>query len=115
MKDTYKRLRGKADRVNIGTDTIQTSGNLNLTGKAILTEDYSTHSYQALPIGAGPWDGTFKIEVSNDGINYTCIADYNITDADGGIAYSHDWVFAYARPVVTGSSGEFLINERHLY
>mgnify|MGYP003627701894 FL=1 len=114
MKETYRRLRGKADRVNFGTETIQTSGNLNLTGDAILTEDYDIHTYQVIPIGAGPWDGNFKIEVSNDNVNYTCIANYGIQSSEEGVAYSDNWAFAYARPVITGAAGEFLINERHL-
>jgi len=116
MKPTYRRLRGKADRVNFGTETIQTSGNLNLTGDATQVDDYTIHTYQVLPIGDGPdWDATFKVEISNDGVNYTSISCLPLSGSDGHIAYSDSWAFAYARPVITGAAGEYLINERHLY
>lgn len=115
MKKTYRRLKDWTDRTDQGTDTIQTSGNLWLTGKAISTQDYTVHTYQVLPIGSGPtWDGNFSVEVSNDGTNYTCIANYDVLASNSGIAYSDIWAFAYARPVMTGTAGEFLINERHL-
>jgi len=111
MRSTYRRLRNWQDRADFGTDTIQTSGNLFLTGQAILTQDYTLHSYQAIEIGAGG-DGQFNLEISNDGLNYTTIAAYDI--GASGVAYSDTWTFAYARPSITGTAGNYLINERHL-
>lgn len=114
MKPTYRRLKDKSDRTNFGTNTIQTSGNLDLIADSILVEDYTIHTYQVVPIGAGPWTATFKVEVSNDGENYSCITSIPITNGTDHVAYSDNWAFAYARASVVGDDGEFLINERHL-
>ena len=113
-KYPYMRLKDWTSRDNIGTDTIQTSGDVNLTGQAILTQDYSVHSYQLVPI-SGPYDAAFRIEVSNDLVNWTRIAEYSFSTATGAsLAYSDTWAFTYARPSVTGSNGNYLINEVHL-
>jgi len=114
MRSTYRRLRNAQDRADVGTHTIQTSGEAWLTGEAVFTQDYHTHTYQVVPCGDGPWDGKFNIEISNDNINYTCIYSSPTIDTATGVAYSDNWGFAYARAVLTGSAGEFLINERHL-
>ena len=115
------RFHDWMSRDNGGTDTIQTSGTLWITGNAVLTQDYTLHSYQCVPLGDPPWSGQFNIEVSNDGENYTCIysQDMNtgISTSIGGprsVAYSDTWTFSYSRPLVTGTAGAFLINERHL-
>jgi hypothetical protein len=113
MENSYRRLRDWTDRTNLGTDTIVTSGNNgSLTGEAILTQDYTTHCYQAVQVGAGPHDGAFQIEVSNDNVNWTLIAEYPMNST--GIAYSDSWIFSHARPIITGTQGDFVINERHL-
>lgn len=116
----HTRLREKSDRNNFGTDTIQTEGavtpsSTNLVGESILIQDYYKHSYQVIPTGAGPWDAIFKIEVSNDGSNYTSIYEQQISSQDDAIAYHDEWYFSHARPLITGPSGSFLINERHLH
>ena len=111
----HLRLRDKSDRQNFGTDTIQTEGSPNLVGESILIQDYSRHSYQVIPTGAGPWSATFKIEVSNDGVNYTCIYEQEISSQDDAIAYYAEWHFVHARPSIIGAQGTFLINERHLH
>lgn len=108
---SYKRLRDKSDRTNFGTDNIVTSGD-NVTGTAIFTQDYSLHTYQAFQVGSGPHVGEFSIQISNDGTNYTTIAAYDI--GTSGVAYSDTWGFAYARPVITGTNGDFVVNEVHL-
>jgi len=109
------RFRDWTTRQDIGTDTVQTSGDANLTGQSILVESYSLHSYQALTMGSGPWDGEFRIDISNDNVNFTNICAQPITGSVAtGIAYSDQWTFAYARASITGSAGNFLINERHL-
>mgnify|MGYP003645717758 FL=1 len=113
MEDTYRRLRDWTDRTNLGTDTIVTSGNGgNLTGVSVLTQDYSTHCYQAVPVGSAPHDGAFILQVSNDNLNWTVIAEYPISSS--GIAYSDSWIFSHARPIITGTQGDFVVNERHL-
>ena len=115
MKPSYRRLNDWTDRVDSGTDTIQTSGTLPLSGQSILTQPYSTHSYQVVPMGGGSVDAALKIEVSNDNVNWTRIAEYPFNTIEGAnLAYSDTWAFAYARPVVTGTAGTFLINEVHL-
>ena len=115
MKSSYRRLNDWTDRIDRGTNTIQTSGTLPLSGQSILTQPYSTHSYQLLPMGGGAHIAALKIEVSNDNLNWTKIAEYPFnTDAGANIAYSDTWAFSYARPVVTGTDGTFLINEVHL-
>lgn len=111
-KYPYMRFRDWTTRQDIGTDTVQTSGDANLTGQALLLESYSLHSYQALPMGAGPWDGELRIDVSNDNTNWTNISAQPVSDT--GILYYDTWNFAYARASITGSAGNFLINERHL-
>lgn len=108
---SYTRIRDKSDRTNFGTDNIVTSGE-NATGRVIFTQDYSLHTYQAFRVGSGPHNGEFSIEVSNDGTNYTTIAAYDITAS--GVAYSDTWGFTYARPVISGTNGEFVVNEVHL-
>ena len=114
MKETYRRLRNWQDRSDFGTKTISTSGNLPLTGDATFTQDYTLHSYQVVPMGGGH-TGSFKIEISNDNVNWSRIAEYSFSATTGAqLAYSDTWTFAYARPVVTGSAGNYLINERHL-
>ena len=110
----YRRLRDLQDRKDHGTHTIQTSGEPWLTGEAVFTQDYLTHSYQVVPLYSGPWDAKFHIEVSNDAVNYTCVYTSSTLDNSTGVAYSDDWAFAYARAVLTGTAGDFLINERHL-
>ena len=97
-------------RDNVGTDTLQTSGtfsgppipwrNHGLTGNAILTQDYTLHSYQCVPLGDPPWFGQFNIEVSNDGENYTCIYSQDMDTGLAGpladprsVAYSDTWTF----------------------
>ena len=117
MITTYRRLRDLQDRKDHGTHTIQTSGAPWLTGEAVFTQDYLTHSYQVVAVGDGPWSGQFNVDISNDNVNYTCIYAQNVTGADAALAsaaYSADWAFAYARSSITGTDGEFLINERHL-
>jgi hypothetical protein len=130
MRLSDRRLRDWTDKTDFGTDTLQTSGNVWLTGTSQQVQDYTLHSYQCVPISgteglAGPWTGQFKIGVSNDDINYTCIYTQDII-GDGpigkdevstgtlGVAYSDTWTFAYARPYITGTAGYFLISERHL-
>ena len=115
MNPSYRRLNDWTDRVDRGTNTIQTSGSVPLSGKSILTQPYTTHSYQLLPMGGGSVNAALKIEVSNDNLNWTKIAEYSFNTLDGAnIAYSDTWAFAYARPVVTGTAGTFLVNEVHL-
>ena len=115
MNPSYRRLADWTDRTDRGTNTIQTSGSLPLSGQSILTQPYTTHSYQLLPMGGGAVNAALKIEVSNDNLNWTKIAEYSFNTLDGAnIAYSDTWAFAYARPVVTGTAGTFLVNEVHL-
>lgn len=115
MKPSYRRLNDWTDRIDRGTNTIQASGTLPLSGQSILTQPYSTHSYQLVPVGGGAVDASFKIEVSNDNTNWTRLAEYPFNTIDGAsIAYSDTWAFSYARATVTGSAGTFLINEVHL-
>lgn len=112
-KYPYMRLLDDTSRHNKGTDTIQTSGNFSQTGDAVFTEDYSLHSYVVNTMGVGSFNGEFSIEVSNDNVNYVSIYNETISSATG-LAYSDTWTFAYARPVITGTAGNFLITERHL-
>ena len=113
MEESINRLRDWTDRTNLGTKTIVTSGsNGSLTGASIVTEDFGTHCYQAVRVGAGPHDGYFRLEVSNDNLNWTMIADYPVSAS--GVAYSDAWIFSHARPIITGTQGDFVINERHL-
>jgi len=115
MRESNRRLRDWTDRVDLGTHTIQTSGNLWLTGSSIGVQDYTLHSYQVVPIGDAAYAGALRIEVSNDSVNWTKLADYTWDTKTGAqLVYSDTWSFAYARPVVTGTdSNEYLINERH--
>ncbi len=113
-KYPYMRFVDGSSRINAGTDTIQTSGNLPLTGNNHQVGDYSIHTYQVVPLESGPWDGEFRVEVSNDNVNYNCIYRSTISGTDSAIAYSDEWAFAYSRGVITGTAGSFLINERHL-
>lgn len=115
MESSYNRLADWGDRENRGSKTIQTSGNSSQTGQAIFTQDWSLHSYvvNTVDAGGGSWDGEFSIEVSNDDLNYVSIYKESIAEATG-LAYSDTWTFAYARPVITGTAGNFLITERHL-
>ena len=113
-KYPYLRLHDDTSRHNVGTDTIQTSGDVNMTGISVLTQDFHTHSYQLCPM-SGPYDAALKIEVSNDNENWTKIAEYSFsTEAGASIAYSDTWAFTYARASVTGNNGNYLINEVHL-
>ncbi len=114
-KYPYMRYRDETTRQDIGTDTIQTSGDVDLTGRAVLVTNYKLHSYQVLTLGAGPWNGEFRIDVSNDNVHWTniCNQTINVSEASG-LAYSDEWTFSYARPSITGAEGNFLINERHL-
>ena len=118
MDASYNRLSDWGDRTNLGSKTIQTSGNLWLTGKATFTQDWSLHSYQVVPLDkGGSWDGDLTIEVSNDNINWTPLTGFSWTDQPGAqVAYSDTWTFAYARPIITGSEStqHYIINERHL-
>ena len=119
MRSSYHRLNDWTDRINKGTDTIQTSGNLWLTGESKLVQDYSLHSYQITPFSGVAGDfftGSFQVQVSNDNVNWTKIAEYDWTTKTGAqLAYSDIWTFAYSRPVITGTdASSYLINERHL-
>ena len=113
MEPSDKRLRDWTDRTNLGTHTIVTSGsNASMTGASILTQDYTLHSYLAWQVGAGPHSGAFIIDVSNDNLNFITIAQYDITPS--GVGYADTWGFAYGRPSITGTAGDFVINERHI-
>ena len=119
MNLSYHRLNDWTDRTNKGTDTIATSGNLWLTGNSILVQDYSVHSYQIVPFSGAAgnfFTGAFQVQVSNDNLNWTKIAEYSWDTKTGAqLAYSDTWTFAYSRPVITGSDVcDYLINERHL-
>tara|TARA_R100000008_G_C3580373_1_gene168097 strand:+ start:1711 stop:2055 length:345 start_codon:yes stop_codon:yes gene_type:complete len=113
MEPSYNRLADWGDRTNRGSKTIRTSGNYSQTGQAVFTQDWYLHSYVVNTMDGGSWDGEFSIEVSNDNVNYVSIYKESITAATG-LAYSDTWTFAYARPVITGTQGNFLITERHL-
>ena len=118
MRQGYNRLADWGDRTNKGSRTLQTSGQLAagptaIEGVALSIKDWSLHSYQVITTGEGTWDGEFQIEVSNDGENYTNIYSQTFSDASG-LAYCDTWTFAYARPIISGNAGGFLINERHL-
>tara|TARA_R100000808_G_scaffold24914_1_gene59317 strand:- start:851 stop:1204 length:354 start_codon:yes stop_codon:yes gene_type:complete len=116
MRPSYRRLLDWSDRTDAGTNTIQTSGTLPLSGQVILTQPYSLHSYQLVPMAGTPgYDAALKIEVSNDNLNWTRIAEYPFSTSTGAqLAYSDTWAFSYARATVTGTEGTYLLNEVHL-
>lgn len=115
MKNNYTRYQGKSDDTSAGTFVVQTSGNAALTGDALFIRDFNYHGYQLIPISGSPHQGTFFVEVSNDGANWTPHYSGDFSDTTGSnLSYSNDWLFKYARPVLTGNAGGYyLINEIH--
>ena len=86
------------------------SGSISSTqvGPTREVKAYNLHSYQV--VGSSP-TGTFEIEVSNDGTNWTSITSESLTGS--AIAYSDCWNFRYARWKWTHTSGTVQIIERH--
>ena len=115
MKNKHIRYIGKADEIPAGTFAVQTSGNTNLTGESVLVRDFSWHSYQIVPVGGNLASGDFKIDVSNDGNNWSELFSTNFTNVDKSeITYSNSWHYKYARPKIEGGDYNFIINESHL-
>lgn len=69
MKIPYFRYFDKSDPIVDGTFTILTEGSSSVEGDAILVQDCNYHSYQFTPT-LGEHNGTFRIQVSNDGANW---------------------------------------------
>ena len=117
---TYIRYRGKADPVEQGSLTLKTEGQFTqdggpqeIVGKEIDISDFHLHSYQLIPEKLPGVDGTFKIEVSNDGETYSPLACWVIPDENTPVVYSDYFNFKYARVKVTGAEGKYTILERH--
>lgn len=115
MKNNYTRYQGKADEISAGTFVVQTSGNANLTGDSLFIRDFNYHGYQLIPTSGSNHSGSLSIEVSNDGLNWTSFYSGGFSSkAESSISYSNDWLFKYARPVLTGNTNAYyLINEIH--
>lgn len=117
----YIRYRGKADAVKHGTLSITTTGELNegasvfeIVGDEIDISDYHLHSYQMIPHNFGNGvDGTFKIEVSNDGEHWSALACFLIPTVEDPVVYSDYFNFKFARAKITGEWGGYTIIERH--
>mgnify|MGYP006167494931 CR=1 FL=1 len=119
----YIRHRGKADPIKQGTLSITTTGELNqglnnleIVGDVIDISDYHLHSYQMVPeegTFAGGVDGTFRIEVSNNGDDWTALACFLVPTVDAPVVYSDYFNFKFARARITGLDGKYTIVERH--
>ena len=113
-KYPYMRLIDDTSRHNKGTQTIQTSGDLSsveITGDAILCQDYPTHSYHVIPLDTT--SGTFTVQGSNDNEHWDDIISTSFDRSTTGAFVEGNWYAAYLRPIATGSAGNLLINEVH--
>tara|TARA_R100001594_G_C3959030_1_gene244858 strand:+ start:207 stop:569 length:363 start_codon:yes stop_codon:yes gene_type:complete len=113
-KYPYMRLIDDTSRHNKGTQTIQTSGDLSsvdITGEAILCQDYPTHSYHVIPLSSTTAE--FSVQGSNDNENWTDLTGCSFTTSTTGAFVEGNWYAAYLRPVAEGSAGNLLINEVH--
>jgi len=77
------------------------------TGPTRKVFPWNLHSYQVIPTG----NGTFEIEVSNDGVTWTPLTSEALTGS--AIVYADCWNFTYARWKWTKTSGSVQIIERH--
>jgi hypothetical protein len=108
------RLRDWTSRENEGTDTLQTSGDLSavhITGTTILSTDYTTHSYHVVPLDSTTAE--FTVQGSNDNKNWIDITGASFVASTTSALVQGEWYTAYARPVLTGTAGNCLINEIH--
>ena len=80
----------------------------NYTSDSLNVQAYNLHSYQV--VGTTP-NGTFVIEVSNDGSTWTPITSEALSGT--AIVYADCWNFTYARWKWTKSSGTLRVIERH--
>lgn len=113
MKNNYTKSIGKADDFSLGTFIVQTTGNAPLSGDSLNVQDFSWHSYHIYPIG-GTIEGGLDIQVSNDETNWVNLTGFEFSDSgEANIAYSDQWHFKYARPVISGD-GDYIVNESHL-
>ena len=78
------------------------------TGPTRTVKPWNLHSYQV--VGSSP-DGTFVIQVSNDGTIWTDITSEALSGS--AIVYADCWNFTYARWKWTHTSGTVQIIERH--
>ena len=122
----YTRYRGKADAVKHGTLSITTTGELAFEAEPSVTEilgdviditDHHLHSYQLIPenglFGGGGVDGTFRIEVSNNGDDWTALACFLVPTTNDPVVYSDYFNFKYSRVRITGIEGKYTVIERH--
>jgi hypothetical protein len=110
----YMRLKDWTSRANVGTETLQASGNLgtaHITGTTLLSTDYTTHSYQVIPLTSTTAE--FTVEGSNDNENWTAITGASFSASTASVLVQGDWYTAYCRAVLTGTAGNCLINEVH--
>ena len=70
MKHNYIRYADDVEGSCADPLALQTRKNSSFTGESILSQEFSYHSYQFIPLG-GAHDGVFNIQVSNDGDNWT--------------------------------------------
>lgn len=112
-----------AEKLKYGLPPIKTIDNVsaNANGEIIYVEPYRFHSYHVS--GTTDASGYFNIYATNgekdqaDG--YKLVARYGMTDAgatlnQGGLMYSDDWYFKYAKTVIDGyAAGTITVIERH--
>ena len=89
----------------------------NTTASGINVSNYIWHSFDVSVSGAvNATSATFRIEASNDGVNWKPLTDFPVGSAQNttGLLYSDDWCFCYSRAsIINYSSGTYTVKEFH--